>query len=76
MTAMWDPIFSGGLFFGLSMPGTGELLLILAIVLVLFGGAKLPEIARNLGKGIREFKKAFHSRDDDSGSGPDRGKDG
>ncbi len=40
------------------MIGTGELLVILGIVLLLFGGKKLPEIARNLGQGIREFKKA------------------
>lgn len=40
------------------MIGTGELLIILCLVLLLFGGKKLPEIARNLGKGIREFKQA------------------
>lgn len=40
------------------MIGTGELLVILGVVLVLFGGKKLPEFAKNLGLGIREFKKA------------------
>lgn len=55
-----------------SMPGTGELLLILAIVLVLFGGAKIPEIARNLGKGIREFKKSLEGRDGDRNSDPEK----
>ncbi len=40
------------------MIGTGELILILCVALLLFGGKKLPEFARNLGKGIREFKKA------------------
>jgi sec-independent protein translocase protein TatA len=38
--------------------GGGEILLILAIALILFGGKKLPELARGLGQGIREFKKA------------------
>ena len=38
--------------------GGQELLLILVIVLLLFGAKKLPELARGLGKGIKEFKKA------------------
>ena len=38
--------------------GGGEAVLILAIVLILFGAKKLPELARGLGEGIREFKKA------------------
>ncbi|MFM2428471.1 MAG: hypothetical protein RL012_355 [Bacteroidota bacterium] len=38
--------------------GSGELLLILLVFLVLFGAKKIPEIARGLGKGIREFKNA------------------
>lgn len=37
--------------------GMGELLLIMFVVLILFGGKKIPEIARSLGKGISEFKK-------------------
>ena len=37
--------------------GLGELLVILAVVLVLFGAKRLPEIGKALGKGIREFKK-------------------
>lgn len=38
--------------------GTPEILMILFVVLLLFGGKKLPELARGLGKGIREFKDA------------------
>jgi len=38
--------------------GTGEIILILAIVLILFGAKKLPELAKGLGHGIKEFKKA------------------
>ena len=38
--------------------GGGEIILVLAGVLLLFGGKKLPELAKGLGQGIREFKKA------------------
>jgi len=41
--------------FGLGMQ---ELMLILLIILIFFGAKKLPELARGLGKGIREFKDA------------------
>jgi len=47
------------------MLGTGELLVILSVVLVLFGGKKLPELARSIGLGVREFKKACHGIEDD-----------
>jgi sec-independent protein translocase protein TatA len=39
--------------------GPTELLLILAIVLVFFGGRRIPEIARGLGEGIRNFKDSM-----------------
>ena len=42
----------------ISMPGGGELIIILVIVLILFGAKRIPEIAQGLGKGIREFKKS------------------
>ena len=45
--------------------GMGELIIILLIVLVLFGAAKLPEIGRALGKAIKEFKKAGKEVKDD-----------
>lgn len=43
----------------MTMPGPVELTIIFAIVFLLFGAKKLPEIARGLGEGIREFKKSF-----------------
>lgn len=46
------------------MIGTGELVIIMIVVLILFGGKKLPEFARSLGKGLREFKKACQGEDD------------
>ena len=44
--------------FGIGVP---ELILILVVGLVVFGPGKLPEVARSLGKGIREFRKAPHA---------------
>lgn len=38
--------------------GTTELIIIMFIILLIFGAKKLPELAKGLGKGIREFKKA------------------
>ncbi len=44
---------------GADMPGGPEWLVILAIVLLVFGGKKLPELARSLGKSSREFKRGL-----------------
>ena len=44
--------------FLIGMPGGPELILIAFIVLLLFGGKKLPELMKGLGKGIREFNNA------------------
>ena len=46
-------LFLGGL-------GTGELLLIVLALLLLFGGKKLPELMRGMGKGVKEFKDAIN----------------
>lgn len=42
----------------LGMPGGWEMFLIFMAILLIFGGKKIPEICRGLGKGINEFKKA------------------
>ncbi len=44
------------LLFGI--PGGPELILILVVILLLFGGKKIPELARGIGKGIKEFNNA------------------
>ena len=46
--------------------GPTELLIILGIVLLLFGGAKLPQLARGLGQGLKEFKQATREAGSDS----------
>ena len=48
--------------------GTTELLIILAIILLIFGGAKLPKLARSLGQAQKEFKEGATDGDPDSGS--------
>ncbi len=50
--------------------GFPELILIFIIVLLIFGGKKIPELARGLGAGIRNFKEALH--DDSSGEKKDK----
>jgi sec-independent protein translocase protein TatA len=44
----------------------GEIILILAVVLLLFGGRKIPELMRGLGQGIKEFKDASKGNTDDA----------
>jgi sec-independent protein translocase protein TatA len=45
--------------------GVQELLIILAIGMLFFGGKKIPEMAKGLGKGIREFKRASERETDE-----------
>ena len=44
--------------------GTQEMLLVALVALLLFGGKKIPEIAKGLGEGIRNFKDAFKGDDE------------
>lgn len=48
-----------------SMPGGGEMILIFVVVLLLFGGKKIPELMKGLGKGIREFNNARNAIEDE-----------
>ena len=59
--------------FGLGMQ---ELIVIFLIVFLLFGAKNLPEIAKGLGKSIKEFKNALRSMNDDAGeTKEDKSKD-
>lgn len=58
--------------FGLGFP---ELAVILVVALVIFGPSKLPELGSGLGKGLRDFRKAFESNPDElEGEGGDAKK--
>ncbi len=48
----------------MSMPGVPELLIIFFIVLIVFGAGKIPKIAKDIGSGIKEFKKAMNTDDE------------
>jgi sec-independent protein translocase protein TatA len=45
--------------------GTGEIILIVLVVLILFGAKKIPELAQGIGKGMREFKKSLKDVEED-----------
>ena len=55
--------------------GTTELLIVLVIVLVLFGGSRIPELMGGLGKGLRAFKRASNGQDEIDLSPKERGLD-
>ncbi|MBO5025854.1 MAG: twin-arginine translocase TatA/TatE family subunit [Bacteroidaceae bacterium] len=50
------------MFLGLGMP---EVIVIMLVVLLLFGGKKVPELMKGLGKGIRSFKEGMNGLDND-----------
>ena len=45
--------------------GTGEIILIVAVILLLFGGKKIPELMRGLGKGVKSFKQGMNEVEDE-----------
>ena len=60
--------------FGLRTP---ELIIILLVVVLLFGANKLPQLGQGLGEGIRSFRKAFRSgQEDDASPAPKEGAGG
>ncbi len=48
----------------LGMPGGSEMIVVLVVVLLLFGGTRLPQLAKGLGQSIKEFKKGIAQLDD------------
>ena len=50
----------------MGMPGGWELFAIILVIVLLFGGKKIPELAKGLGKGIKDFKKAVNEDETES----------
>lgn len=48
--------------------GTGEIVIIVFVVLLLFGGRKIPELMKGLGKGVRSFKQGINDISDEINS--------
>lgn len=55
--------------------GAGEFLIIAFIVLLLFGGRKIPELMKGLGKGVRSFKEGMNSIEKDIDAPDDKKKE-
>jgi len=58
------------LFFG--NLGYGEILIIALVILLLFGGKKIPELMRGLGKGVSQFKKGMKDIEDEINTEPEK----
>jgi len=56
----------------LGMIGGPQIILIIAVVLLLFGGRKIPELMKGLGSGIKEFKNATKEEDEKSEIGEEK----
>ena len=61
--------------FLIGLPGPAETIIILFVILLLFGGKKIPELMRGLGKGIREFNSARSSIENEIKEGMKEVKD-
>jgi sec-independent protein translocase protein TatA len=52
--------------------GPWQVVLVAVVILLLFGGKKIPELMKGLGSGIKEFKKGVKEEDEDSGETSDK----
>ncbi len=52
--------------------GPWQVVLVAVVILLLFGGKKIPELMKGLGSGIKEFKKGVKEEDEDSGEASDK----
>jgi len=52
----------------MGIPGGWELIIVVGVVILLFGGKKIPELAKGLGKGIKDFKQAIKEDDTEEAS--------
>lgn len=59
------PLFVGGI-------GMQEILVIALVVLLFFGGKKIPELMKGLGKGVRSFKDGMNNLDNESDAQPEK----
>lgn len=50
----------------MGLPGGWELIVIVLVIIVMFGGKKIPELAKGLGKGIKDFKEEMKDVSDDT----------
>lgn len=58
----------------IGMPGMTEMLLVLGVVLLMFGGTRLPQLAKGLGSSIREFKRGAAGMDEAAALGEAAGR--
>ena len=70
-----EPFFRGVSLPLIGMPGGQELLIIAIVLLVLFGGTKIPSLMKGMGQGIREFRKELKTDEDEDEEGGPKGAD-
>ncbi len=63
------------LFVILGVIGPWQIILIIAVILLLFGGKKIPELMKGIGKGAREFKKGLSGEGEEEEKKPDQTKE-